>query len=45
MVVDDMPVNTLTNLRAQVKKRGGQYKAFLSRWDPAQNPEAPKMIP
>ena len=45
MVVDDMPVNTLTNLRSQVKKRGGQYKAFLSRWDETQNPDAPKMIP
>ncbi len=45
MIVSDMPVNTLNNLREQVGKAKGQYGAFLKRWDPTQNPEAPNVVP
>lgn len=44
-VGEDMPINTLTNLRQQVGKVKGQYPAFMKRWDPALNPEAPVVIP
>lgn len=45
MASEDMPVNTLTNLRARVKKVGNAYAEFRKRWDPAFNPEAPVLIP
>jgi len=41
----DLPVNTLTNLRKRAGLVDGQYKDFIARWDPAHNPEAPQVVP
>ncbi len=45
MASEDLPVNTLTNLRARAKSGKGKYQAFRARWDPALNPDAPVLIP
>lgn len=47
MASEDIPLNTLRNLRARATSPGmsGQYKAFIQRWDPRHNPEAPVVIP
>jgi hypothetical protein len=33
---EDIPLNTILNLRKQVKKTAGSYKGFLKTWDPRQ---------
>ena len=45
MASQDMPVNTLTNLRARVRETNGMYREFRKRWDPSLNPDAPALIP
>jgi hypothetical protein len=45
MASEDLPVNTLTNLRARAKSGKATYQSFRSRWDPALNPDAPVLIP
>lgn len=45
MASEDIPVNTLTNLRKRAKAVAGRYDDFIARWNPAQNPDAPKLLP
>lgn len=37
----DIPVNTLRNLRKRAKAVAKDYEAFMAKWDPAKNPDAP----
>jgi hypothetical protein len=45
MVVEDMPFNTLSNLRKRARKTKGDYTSFIEKWDPKRNPKAPQVVP
>ena len=38
----DLPLETLVDLRKQVKKTKGRYDAFVKKWDPAKGGELPE---
>lgn len=38
---EGIPLNSLRNLRKQVKAVKGQYSAFIKQWNPAYNPNSP----
>ncbi len=45
--VEDIPFNTLKNLRARTTSKGIEdtYADFIKAWDPQHNPKAPVVIP
>lgn len=45
MAAEDVPYNTLTNLRKRAAQSKGQHQTFIDHWDPDKNPEAPRIVP
>lgn len=45
MASEDIPYNTLVNLRRRLGQVRGKYEDFLDRWDPRRNPKAPDLFP